>query len=31
MQAKGHSRLDRVGVGFGGGIKLATGETHRSP
>jgi len=31
MQAKGHGRLDRVGGGCAMGIKLETGETHRSP
>jgi len=29
--ARGHGRLDRVGVGCAWGIKLEPGETHRSP
>jgi len=31
MQARGHGRPDRVGVGCAWGLKLETGETHRSP
>ena len=30
MQARGHGRPDRVGVGCAWGLKLETGETHRS-
>jgi len=30
MQVRGHDRPDRVGVGCAWGIKLETGETHRS-